>query len=238
METSPDIDSYSTPPSSPAAAIVERNIAPSLDRRLSRPSHLKIAHTPIEWNQDVVVEANSPDSTTMSGPTPVQTAPKVRLPTTDIDLASASRGISPGGLTPQTATLAHRKIQADYMAPMKSPCFVHSHLDKGASLADWLRTRQPNARLSQSQSTPQPPGSQLEPDPQSRMDSGSISSSGSSVVSSPSGYGDDEEEEEFSSLTKQLAETAAGVREMSRQLGLCSLALSPAICFSYHSWDV
>ncbi|KAG8760486.1 hypothetical protein FRC11_000332 [Ceratobasidium sp. 423] len=77
---------------------------------------------------------------------------------------------------------------------LKSPCFVHSLLDKGVSLGDWLKQ---NQGQQQPQPMPSPPvsGSSSEPD-----------------------YEDDEDEYS-SSLTRQLAETAVGVREMSKQLG-------------------
>ncbi|KAF7298278.1 NAD+ kinase [Mycena chlorophos] len=79
--------------------------------------------------------------------------------------------------------------------PMHSPCFVHSHLDKGVSLTDWLRLRQNESESSRS----------------------SVLSSSSSATSSTI---DSPDEDDFSSsLTKQLADTAVGVREMSKQLG-------------------
>ncbi|KDN46418.1 hypothetical protein RSAG8_04362, partial [Rhizoctonia solani AG-8 WAC10335] len=75
---------------------------------------------------------------------------------------------------------------------LKSPCFVHSLLDKGASLSDWLKHQPPQS--------PHP------------MPSPPVSGSSSEL--------DYEDEEEYSSsLTRQLAETAVGVREMSKQLG-------------------
>ncbi|CAE6448302.1 unnamed protein product [Rhizoctonia solani] len=81
---------------------------------------------------------------------------------------------------------------------LKSPCFVHSLLDKGASLSDWLKQH------------PQQP--QQLPHP---MPSPPVSGSSSELD-----YDDEDEEEEYSSsLTRQLAETAVGVREMSKQLG-------------------
>ncbi|CAE6405046.1 unnamed protein product [Rhizoctonia solani] len=73
---------------------------------------------------------------------------------------------------------------------LKSPCFVHSLLDKGASLSDWLKQHPPQS--------PHP------------MPSPPVSGSSSELD-----YEDDEDEYS-SSLTRQLAETAVGVREMSR----------------------
>lgn len=72
--------------------------------------------------------------------------------------------------------------------PMHSPCFIHSHLDKAAALAEWMRIRQI----------------------QTNGHDASVQYSESLVV----------DEDDFgSSLTRQLAETAVGVREMSKQLG-------------------
>ncbi|CAE6389690.1 unnamed protein product [Rhizoctonia solani] len=87
------------------------------------------------------------------------------------------------------STLLPKAIQG----ALKSPCFVHSLLDKGASLSDWLKQHPPQS--------PHP------------MPSPPVSGSSSELD-----YEDDEDEYS-SSLTRQLAETAVGVREMSKQLG-------------------
>jgi NAD+ kinase len=101
----------------------------------------------------------------------------------------------------------------------KSPCFVHSHLDKGASLQDWLakdnevlgsevgvaKALQPHHRPQHHVELPCPDGS-----------SHALSENDDSDT-----YG--------GNLTKQLAETAAGVREMSKQLGKCSFILGLSI---------
>ena len=83
--------------------------------------------------------------------------------------------------------------------PHNSPCFVHSHLDKGTLLADWLRNKHHLA------------------------DSGEVGVAKSlQRLTSPNRtdfYDSNDEEEFVGSLTKQLADTAVGVREMSKQLG-------------------
>jgi NAD+ kinase len=101
---------------------------------------------------------------------------------------------------------------------MHSPCFVHSHLDKGVSLADWLQTKQNQVNG----------GSDVGVSKSLQMDEGQppkpqvfgvrypeSTSSDSSVL----GTVVDDEEDYGGSLTRQLAQTAVGVREMSKQLG-------------------
>lgn len=87
---------------------------------------------------------------------------------------------------------------------LKSPCFVHSQLEKGASLVDWLKHTHVNGAVSLAKSL------------------GNAGAGGSEHTGSPSSatLHEDEEDESFSrSLTRQLAETAVGVREMSKALG-------------------
>lgn len=85
---------------------------------------------------------------------------------------------------------------------LKSPCFVHSQLEKGASMTEWLKRTHLHGPVHPSTSTSSP------------------HSASDFNVSPPSVMGEDEEDEAFSrSLTRQLAETAVGVREMSKALG-------------------
>ncbi|KAG6866613.1 hypothetical protein C0991_000723 [Blastosporella zonata] len=96
---------------------------------------------------------------------------------------------------------------SQYAKPSDSPCFVHSHLDKGASLTEWLRNKQHalavkgDVGVARSLQSPVGPLSPMAP----------------SVMSAT--FESDDEEGFGESLTKQLAETAVGVREMSKQLG-------------------
>ncbi|KAF8170211.1 ATP-NAD kinase-like domain-containing protein [Mycena galopus ATCC 62051] len=164
-------------------------IAPSLSRRISRPTSLHIGKSAnAEWNPDVVLDEASPEAKKSSANQPPDVLrDSVLTPTTSVP----------------SAAVHHLQRQHAREQPMHSPCFVHSHLDKGVSLTDWLRTRQNNLDDSS--------GSSLS----SAAYSLSSSSSGTgSIIDSP-----DEDEDFSSSLTKQLAETAVGVREMSKQLG-------------------
>ncbi len=96
---------------------------------------------------------------------------------------------------------------------MTSPCLVHSQL-QGASIGDWFREKQKNVKKSIGLG--------------GRYEDGS----------GPNGVQEDrsrhrylhnlEEEESTGSLTEQLAETAVGVREMSKQLGECLFYTLPS----------
>jgi len=99
------------------------------------------------------------------------------------------------------------------MNPIRSPCFVHSNLDKCASLTDWLKSKQQQHRDHQQQ--------QLRADPESLIN-GNIGTQRTPHERSRHQlheFDEHEDEDSFSSLTAQLAETAVGVREMSKQLG-------------------
>lgn len=107
---------------------------------------------------------------------------------------------------------------------MHSPCFVHSHLDKGASLADWLRTR----KTSTSTITSNGHDGTNDREPREEMQPLTNASGSLNAIQhaepSQSNFGLMSAEEDLDdgyggSLTRQLAETAVGVREMSKQLG-------------------
>ncbi|KAJ6593697.1 ATP-NAD kinase-like domain-containing protein [Mycena capillaripes] len=182
-------DKSSTPPPS------DPKIAPSLSRRISRPTSLHLGKSAnAEWNQDIVLDEASPEAKKTTGSRPLEPPDMLR----DSTLTPTSN------VPPAVAPHLHRHHVHE--KPMHSPCFVHSHLDKGVSLTDWLRTRQSGLN-----------------DLSSAGSASSLSSAGYSLSSSSSSTNstvDSPDEEDFSSsLTKQLAETAVGVREMSKQLG-------------------
>ncbi|KAI0305637.1 ATP-NAD kinase-like domain-containing protein, partial [Multifurca ochricompacta] len=102
--------------------------------------------------------------------------------------------------------------------PMTSPCFVHSNLDKGASFTEWLKTSNDLLPASTPRDLHKTP-----PRRYRKLDNGQvipIPHEGDKVenVLDTSDY-DYDDDESSGSLTKQLAETAVGVREMSKQLG-------------------
>jgi NAD+ kinase len=167
---SPDIDVFTTPPSTPTLLPPDVQIRPSLSRKNSRPSSLHLY--PSTDAEIVVDDQPSPEAT------------------------SALHEIPEKGACMTNGTQM-QSSRPPRMHSAKSPCFVHSHLDKGASLSDWLRSkpRQEHHRPSLNSNL-------LKSRPQDlHLD-----------------Y--DEDEEYYGSLTAQLAETAVGVREMSKQLGM------------------
>lgn len=93
---------------------------------------------------------------------------------------------------------------------MASPCFVHSQLDKGASLAEWLRNRQKHTIDNRDVTV----AKSLQHRGPTRAD----------ILASPPQAVEPEDNDDDDgyggSLTKQLAETANSVREWSKQLGL------------------
>ncbi|KAK0195236.1 ATP-NAD kinase-like domain-containing protein [Armillaria mellea] len=172
---SPDADTFSTPPTSP----FDGSIRPSLSRKSSRPSSLRLDSTRTEWPNNIVLETS---------------------------------GATNGHILTETITPTSSHSRMDTgVPPIHSPCFVHSHLDKGASLTEWLRNKQtafiPEVGVAHSLQRNGINGVDHQISPPS--------SASSSVISSSN----DESDDYGASLTKQLAETAVGVREMSKQLG-------------------
>ena len=106
---------------------------------------------------------------------------------------------------------------------MTSPCFVHSNLDKGASFSEWLKSSNGLPAVDVAPVLkPMSADSHKTPSRRYRK------VNDEQVIPIP--YEDDNEENVFdasdydddegsASLTKQLADTAVGVREMSKQLG-------------------
>jgi NAD+ kinase len=116
----------------------------------------------------------------------------------------------PPSLTPPSVSQNHKLVN--------SPCFVHSHLDKGTLLSDWLKNKHhvvesTDVGVAKSlQHLTSPAHSDLE-----------------------SGYDSKDENEFIGSLTKQLADTAVGVREMSKQLGAFLSFFNIIFIFLYYS---
>lgn len=197
---SPDSETFSTPPTTPgySALMQDASIRPSLSRRSSRPSSLQLEHQ--GWNPDVVVEAASP----LQSKKPQNGIP-ISRDQTATPTSSTSSAALPG--IPSISPAPMASINGHHQRPLDSPCFVHSQLDKGASLTDWLRNRQSNAVLNDNSIEVGVSRSLQDSSPTSDLSSGSLMSS----LDDDDGFG--------GNLTKQLAETAVGVREMSKQLG-------------------
>lgn len=198
---SPDADSFSTPPQTPnpPSAAPAPALKPSLSRRAStRLSSINIPENK-GANADIQLELTSPDSRTPNG-------------------SAIQEAMKKPGLLGQEAQIHHPLDPND-----KSPCLVHWHLDKGADLT----------KITQQQAHLHPADLGVAKSLQMAKSNGTgtlnarldhatqqiRNFSPDSVASFASGYDDDDDDEFGSSLTTRLAETAVGVREMSKQLG-------------------
>ncbi|KAH7920926.1 ATP-NAD kinase [Leucogyrophana mollusca] len=241
MSVDSEGDIYSTPPTTPSAAVndmfqsPENVIRPSLSRRNSKASllsALSALHTKIDWNHDIVVEEPSPrlspfgDSNSHqghgvrigSGAPPVLRDPTIIPHSLRQSTISSPRPISSSSSSSSgSGSSSSMSLSTDPMdLPAKSPCFVHSHLDKGASLQDWLHAKEDDvlgtdvgvARSLQRRNLPH---SRLQPTPPVELPN----RDGSADMLN----GNHDDDSYTGSLTKQLADTAVGVREMSKQLG-------------------
>jgi len=184
---SPDAETFSTPPTTPGPFLSAKTIiAPSLSRRSSRPTSIHIDHQGSDWNPDIELLTTSPEvGKTIDN--------RTQLHDSNVPSLSAN----------DQAPMPH------HQKPTESPCFVHSHLDKGAQLTDWLKAKQSyfeNGDVGVAKSLQH------------------LSSPGQSSTFSPQtsafDSGNESDGEFVGSLTKRLAETAVGVREMSKQLGM------------------
>lgn len=183
---SPDTDVFSTPPSTPRI----QDLPPSLRRRTSRPSNLRIQHSAPDFAPNIVLDQQqSPDLKRAS----LGTGPDASLtqPTTP---SLAAIGRPHHRASPNTAT---------------SPYFVHSQL-QGASIQDFLHatTKCKDARMEHAHPHAAP------------------------YSAHSSDFNDLDDDYDSGSLTRQLAETAVGVREMSKQLGESSHLLAHGVYFA------
>ncbi|KAG9316425.1 hypothetical protein JVU11DRAFT_2459 [Chiua virens] len=205
----------------------ESVIRPSLSRRGSRPSiksSLSALQTNITWNHDIVIERSSPDGLVGNKVTwtPAIATSNAASPTiADVITRQPScNSATPVSISSSPSSLDSIPLSMDSShLPTKSPCFVHSHLDKGASLQDWLHTKEKDVLgtdvgVARSLQRPQRSRqeSQVAPAPAPELPCRD------GVNPMLTGIEDDDDPHS-SSLTRQLAETAVGVREMSKQLG-------------------
>jgi len=219
---SEEVETYSTPPSSPVLVdvLADNIIRPSLSRKNSRASLLSSSlslsslHTNITWHHDVVLEQQSPavaSKTPRLGHDPDYGAARHDFTVTSQFVGSP--GVSSGSNSSSScspSSFVSMPIDPKNMSA-KSPCFVHSHLDKGALLQHWFRTKD-NETLAAGVGVAK---SLKQHRPQQSVELPCPEGGSHSLL------GEDEEDEYGGSLTKQLAETAVGVREMSKQLGEC-----------------
>lgn len=184
---SPENDTFSTPPTTPG--LQANVIRPSLSRKSSRPSSLVLEN---EWKPDIVLEHSPIISKKLNG-----------------NLSGDHPLVTPRTLGP-SPNMEPLRQPNPYQIPIDSPCFVHSYLDKGASLTDWLRAKQ-NGFLNGDGELGVARSLQRKHSP---IEDSVLSQSSDSVIESH--HSDDEIS---GNLTTMLVETAVGVREMSKQLG-------------------
>lgn len=240
---SPDTDMFSTPPTTPT---VPEEIRPSLSRRQSRPSSLRIQHSAVP---DIILdhqtspgELSHQTQTQTKGGTPLTATPALYsngrngsyangYHTIGQSSSSSSQNIphSPfvqahGSSQQVTSTEGHPLRSPRPPSAMASPCFVHSQL-QGPSVADWLQNNnQAKTNGSGLISGGQPYRAHY---PDGTMSDYSYDGNEHHVQL--------DEDDSASSLTKHLAETAVGVREMSKQLGEHLNIYFRALCLNMFS---
>ena len=106
---------------------------------------------------------------------------------------------------------------------LNSPCFVHSLLDKGASFQDWLYHTGTSGSIGVSRSLGSIMGDQIHLKQPPTLPMPQPAPVHESPPSSLDDEGEGDDLEGTGSLTRQLAETAVGVREMSKQLGMSTM---------------
>lgn len=245
---SPDVDVFSTPPTTPMTSefATEPILRPSLTRAASRPSSLHISHTAANFKPDILLDTQSPQILPSSKSSPSPHLVSNGNGHTPADNHSSQHMNDSGHVSEILAATVATRTEPDSTAellprshtysqsPTMSPCFVHSNLDKGASFSEWLNTSNGFPRINVARAL-KPTSPHKSPSRRYRkLDNGQ-------VIVIP--YEDEEHEHVFDvsdyedddgngSLTKRLAETAVGVREMSKQLGAfpgryCPFPLKP-----------
>lgn len=218
---SPDVEVFSTPPTTP---MTESVLRPSLSRSSSRPSSLHISQTAADFKPDILLDTQSPQilpsprsPPQSASPQPVSSANghvpadgRVNSPTHNslakIQTTTTNRTLEP---SPNSIADLLPRSHTYSQSPTRSPCFVHSHLDKGASFSEWLNTSDGFPRISIAPA--------LQPTSAHKSPSRRYRKLDNEHVFDASDYEDDDGN---GSLTIKLAETAVGVREMSKQLGV------------------
>jgi len=211
-------------------------------------------------NPNITLDFTSPTLDDAGSPVDQKTPRSEQLP---------GSSLSPHAASAHPQALRHRRL----VQSPASPCFVHSLLDKGASLRNFLQLSHPHPspeynnsiHSSESPDSDSGRGTSLRSEP---LSGGSSDKSGvMGVAGGPSvgvakildpqrhgafhheptylrGSATDsdlslsEDEEEGNSLTRQLAETAVGVRELSKQLGKYLYFFLHFFYPSYRSYSV
>ncbi|PCH43982.1 ATP-NAD kinase [Wolfiporia cocos MD-104 SS10] len=197
---SPFDEVFSTPPSTPGAS--RDDLSLSLARRTSRPSSLHLQYTAPP--NIVLDQQESPLLKRAMSPSNQNGASPAAGPTT----SSGSTLTHPSVTSPAPPSgRPHHAHPSPHTATAKSPYFVHSQLTS-STIQDYLHAKRckaiHDARMEHNCHCP----------------TGSVHPNG--TLSGPLDSHDseyDDDDDYAGSLTRQLAETAVGVREMSKQLG-------------------
>ncbi|KAI5477188.1 NAD+ kinase [Pseudohyphozyma bogoriensis] len=129
-------------------------------------------------------------------------------------LAASTSSTAPHPASAPPAASTSAAGMASRSVPLGSPCFVHSHLDN--SLSEFIAKKDAANAAKQQRKRTKAAGA---PVIDLEGSSGGADEEDSSDTASGGAATDDEEDDEEPSLTRQLAETAVSVREMSKQLG-------------------
>lgn len=240
---SPDNEVFATPPTTPGILPLSRHssqigsLQPSLSRKNSRPSTLTLE--PQTDRPDIILDDHQTPPISVTQAVSQKLNGHLNGHNGQSHPLSMIRDI-PGKNNAQQNGSSSSGIDK----PLSSPFFVHSYLDKGASLNDWLRTKQNDEQFAGGNvgvaSSLQHNGAHAHTEPHSLLlDQQPFSPPASEATSAVDSFEDESEEDEFgSNLTKQLAETAVGVREMSKQLGASWMSsdvrsAANALCLDY-----
>ncbi|KAF8274591.1 hypothetical protein EI94DRAFT_1713798 [Lactarius quietus] len=235
LPRSPDVDVFSTPPTTPMASesSTDSLLRPSLTRTASRPSSLHLSQTAADFKPDILLDTQSPQILQSSaspqlvssgnGHVSADNHPSQHTNDSRHDSCAEIRITTNQTLeaSPDSTTETLLRPQTYTQSPTMSPCFVHSNLDKGASFSEWLNTSNGFSPINVSRALQPIPAHKSPSRRYRKLENGQVI---------PIPYEDEEREHVFDvsdyeddegngSLTKRLAETAVGVREMSKQLG-------------------
>lgn len=233
---SPDVETFSTPPSTPPI-LDDADLRPSISRRSSRPSSLRIQQNAPEWKPHIIVEGHN------GQPSPEYLPPVIRAngrhptPHTATQGSFRSANAVPGSATgPFSAAMNrdHGLNGVGLVAPLSAPLStapaigISPLLSPGIPVPPRTPRTQPmtspcfvHSRLQDpSMNKPQPVAQDGR---LARLNRLNLPTPGTSTPNGGSASDANdiwlEEEAPASSVTRQLAETAVSVRETSKKLG-------------------
>lgn len=228
-------ETFSTPPTTPLGYGID---PPPYSQRNSQPSSLRIEHChPSEWIEGVEVDRSPVEKVVLMQKVKVRRkddeAVAISSSNTDdpssnsVTSTTTSVSFSDSPLASPTHKSSRQKTAGKAQMAL-SPCFIHSHLNKAS---DWLRSHPGmDGELGVAKSLQR----KLDPMPAPSQPLSFHDDDEKDVRYLPNGHGRtfgntaipdyllgdiDSDSDSGGNLTKQLAETAVGVRELSKQLG-------------------